>query len=123
MCQLLVAALVGLLDAFYAFHFRNILVTFPVAAYVLVATILFIVEAALTSGTLGKFADSGLLALSIIDCTLIYATRGFPTRFFGGRILSWSMNWFLRRGAGLCLESCLLFSRSILGSKQRYLAC
>jgi len=87
-----VALVVGLLHAFYV---RNIFVTSPVAAYFLVATILFIVGAfvALTSGTLGKLADAGLLALSLIDCGLIFATRTFPTPFFGGRILSWSMSW------------------------------
>jgi len=87
-----VALIVGLMHAFYV---RSIFVASPVAAYFLVATILFIVGAfaALTPGALGKVAAAGVLVLSIIDCGLIYATRTFPTPFFGGRILSWSMNW------------------------------
>ena len=74
---------------------RSIFFSATIGGYFLAATILFAIGAfaALTSGKLARVAVSGLLALSIIDCALIYATRTFPTPFFGGRVLAWSSNW------------------------------
>jgi len=87
-----VAVIVALLHAPYV---RAIFFSTTVGGYFLVATILFAIGAfaTLTSGRLLKLAFSGLLALSIIDCALIYATRTFPTPFFGGRVLGWSSGW------------------------------
>ena len=78
-----VALVVALLHTFYV---RSIF-SFPtVGGYFLIATILFAIGAfaSLTSGKLAKRGVTGLFALSMIDCALIYATRTFPTPFFGG---------------------------------------
>jgi len=87
---------VGLIVAvMHVFYVRSIFISSMVGGYFLVATVLFAVGAiaSVTSGRIRKVALYGLLALSIIDCGLIYATRTFSTPLFGGRILSWSMNW------------------------------
>jgi hypothetical protein len=87
-----VAFVVGLMHTFYV---RTIYFSLTVGGYFLTATILFIIGAfaCLISGRLSRLAVPGLFALSIIDCGLIYATRTFPTPFFGGRVIPWSSSW------------------------------
>ncbi len=90
--------LTALLIAFaHALYVRAIFFLHPVGAYFLVATALYVVGglvASLAAGRLFKVANFGLILLAIIDNLLIVYTRTFPSVFFGGRIVPWSMGWY-----------------------------
>lgn len=89
--------LAALLIAFaHGLYVRAIFFLFPVGAYFLVATVLYFVgglAASILSRRLFKVANLGLILLAVIDNLLIVYTRTFPSVFFGGRIVAWSMGW------------------------------
>ncbi len=76
----------------------RIIFRFPlVGGYFLVSLILFLIggiTVAIAGDKLFKFANVGLILLSIIDNALIVYTRTIPSPLFNGRVLSWSTGWF-----------------------------
>jgi hypothetical protein len=49
--------------------------------------------ACFASGRWFKAANFGLIPLAIVDNVLIFYTRTFPSAFFRGRIIPWSVSW------------------------------
>jgi len=65
-----------------------------IGAYFLVTTILFALGGILVAiGKLFRFANLGLIILSVIDNALLIYTRTMPNIFFH-RQLSWSWGWY-----------------------------
>jgi len=68
-----------------------------IGGYFLISTMLFLVGGILTWRTSGKwfrFANVGLILLSILDNALIYYTRTVPSMLSMGRVFSWSTGWW-----------------------------
>jgi len=68
-----------------------------IGGYFLIATILFLVGGVLawrTSGAWFRFANLGLILLSILDNALIFYTRTVPSMLSMGRVFSWSAGWW-----------------------------
>jgi len=90
---LIVALVLAIAHSLYA---RIISRALPLGAYFLVATLLFLIgglAGSLASGRLFRISNVGLMLLSLVDCSLIFYTRTFPTAFFGDRIVLWSTGW------------------------------
>ena|SRR5271167_5106853 len=91
---LIMSTLIALGHSWWAqIIFRSMMI----GGYFLIATILFLVGGVLawrTSGAWFRFANLGLILLSILDNALIFYTRTVPSMLSMGRVFSWSAGWW-----------------------------
>jgi len=87
---------------------RAIFFSFPIGAYFLFATVVYVVGGFLVvANKLFKLSNISLIILAIVDNVLLIYTRELPNFFFH-RILPWSWGWLPPGTGQICIGQALL---------------
>ena len=87
---------------------RAIFFSFPIGAYFLFATVVYILGGILVvANKLMRLSNVSLIILAIVDYILLVYTRELPNFFFH-RILPWSWGWLPPGTGQICIGQTLL---------------